>query len=76
MRLGQAFHAELFGQLLHPPRRHTQQIARRDHGHQGLLGAAAMRRNKNKSTLNSNALRVSMQQVQDAWLVSGVTPEA
>jgi AcrR family transcriptional regulator len=39
-------------------------------------GSPTRNKNKQEPTLNSNALRVSLRQVQDAWLVSGVTPEA
>ena len=42
LRLGQLRHAELLNQLLHPPRRHPQQVRRGHHRHQGLLGAPAV----------------------------------
>ena len=42
LTLGQLFDAELLDQLLHPPRRHPEQIRGRDHADQCLLGPAAM----------------------------------
>jgi hypothetical protein len=42
LALGQFGDSELLGQLLHPPRRHAQQVAGGHNRDQGLLGAAAM----------------------------------
>jgi hypothetical protein len=42
LALGQRGDAELLDQLLHPPRRHAQQIRRGHHRHQGLLSTTAV----------------------------------
>ena len=42
LRARQGLDAELVGQLLHPPRRDSEQVGGGDDGDQGLLGAAAV----------------------------------